>query len=740
MLRPLKLMRCAGCLLILGLCLDDSYSQVPSTINFQGVLLDETGDPRPDGPYELTVYLYDAESGGPSVWSEKRTVDLIGGIFSFQLGAEVALEIPFDKPYWLSTSVDDAPEVERIALSSVPYSFRSTSVPASGVGTLGGLDGQVLTIAGGIASWQDLGGGGGGGTGDITSVAAGEGLTGGAVAGDATLSLDTGFTDDRYVSQDAANAITSGMIADDVVETNEIKNGSVTSNKISGSGGTNGQILTISGGLPGWADAPAAGGAGDITGVTAGSGLTGGGPTGVVTLLLDTGFTDDRYVEEGELNSVTVGMVAEGVVGKNQMTSAGATVGHVLTAGAGGAVDWKDIASGGNGAGASGEFATVAGGESNEASGGHTSIGGGRFNRAEGDKSTVGGGEGNRADWELSTISGGLNNEIFSRASTIGGGIANNVDGVNSTIGGGANNSVGGDHATVPGGHRNDAAGDFSFAAGRRAASNHSGTFVWADGTDAKFESTASNQFLVRADRVGLGTNSPSNKLSVDGSADVSGSLAVGKSSPGVTLDVQGGNFNLNATEGDFRIGNDSHRLKIGVAVGGAGAGRSFIRSVGLFSEIRLGADDIDIVLLNKNEGFSPVGDNTHSLGTSTRRWTEVWAADGTINTSDRRLKHNIEKLGYGLDEVMDLRPVSFEWNDRQTGQRHLGLIAQEAELVIPEVVKPPTNSEGNYGLRYGDLVPVLIKAIQDQQQIIIEQNGRIGVLEEQIATFLGSN
>ena len=43
---------------------------------------------------------------------------------------------------------------------------------------------------------------------------AGEGLTGGAITGDAKLSLDTDFTDDRYVEQGAPKAITPGMIAD----------------------------------------------------------------------------------------------------------------------------------------------------------------------------------------------------------------------------------------------------------------------------------------------------------------------------------------------------------------------------------------------------------------------------------------------------------------------------------------------------------------------------------------------
>ena len=54
-------------------------------------------------------------------------------------------------------------------------------------------------------------------------------------------------------------------------------------------------------------------------------------------------------------------------------------------------------------------------------------------------------------------------------------------------------------NATVPGGRLNAAAGFNSFAAGNRAKANHDGAFVWADGTNADFASTGSNQFNVRA-------------------------------------------------------------------------------------------------------------------------------------------------------------------------------------------------------------------------------------------------
>jgi len=51
----------------------------------------------------------------------------------------------------------------------------------------------------------------------------------------------------------------------------------------------------------------------------------------------------------------------------------------------------------------------------------------------------------------------------------------------------------------VSGGYYNAAAGDYSFAAGQRAKARHQGAFVWGDSTDAEISSSASNQFIVRA-------------------------------------------------------------------------------------------------------------------------------------------------------------------------------------------------------------------------------------------------
>ena len=168
---------------------------------------------------------------------------------------------------------------------------------------------------------------------------------------------------------------------------------------------------------------------------------------------------------------------------------------------------------------ASGDLSTVAGGGSNIASGERATVGGGVYNTASGYTATVGGGYGNTASSENGTVGGGKNNTASGISATAGGGYNNTASGHDATVGGGALNTASGGYAIVPGGVFNTAVGDYSFAAGRRAKANHSGTFIWADGTDADFASTGENQFLIRASGgIGIGTASPTAKLDVNGS------------------------------------------------------------------------------------------------------------------------------------------------------------------------------------------------------------------------------
>ena len=94
-------------------------------------------------------------------------------------------------------------------------------------------------------------------------------------------------------------------------------------------------------------------------------------------------------------------------------------------------------------------------------------------------------------------------------------------------------------------------------------------------------------------------------------------------------------------------------------------------------------------------------------------------------SSSDKRLKENIKTVESALDKVIALRGVSFDW--KEGGAKAIGLIAQEAEKVIPEIVSQDEN--GYLGIKYNNLIGVLIEAIKEQQEQIEALKNRIDKL-----------
>lgn len=132
-----------------------------------------------------------------------------------------------------------------------------------------------------------------------------------------------------------------------------------------------------------------------------------------------------------------------------------------------------------------------------------------------------------------------------------------------------------------------------------------------------------------------------------------------------------------------------------------------------------------------------PGGDDQIALGSDSSRWSTVYAANGVTQTSDRRLKTDIQSVSYGLEEVLRLEPVSYRWKDEASasgeGARKLGLVAQQVREVIAEVVHEPDSEEGYLGMDYSELIPVLVKAVQQQQAIIERKNEKLRAKDRQM-------
>ncbi len=172
---------------------------------------------------------------------------------------------------------------------------------------------------------------------------------------------------------------------------------------------------------------------------------------------------------------------------------------------------------------------------------------------------------------------------------------------------------------------------------------------------------------------------------------------------------ANGGNFNVTCGE-SFLLGG-SINLNAGNTDGGNGG------NINLTPGIDYNGSNHGLLVLS--------GSGTYS-GT----WT---------NVSDRRLKKNIINITNSMEHILQLRPVRYEMKVKEFPEMHLengeqiGLIAQEVEEVLPEIVR--TDKDGMKSVDYSKLSVVLIEATKEQQKIITLLEERIERLEKLLLT-----
>ena len=141
--------------------------------------------------------------------------------------------------------------------------------------------------------------------------------------------------------------------------------------------------------------------------------------------------------------------------------------------------------------------------------------------------------------------------------------------------------------------------------------------------------------------------------------------------------------------------------------------------------------------------GFLPYTDNTFDIGAGGLRFDDVYATNGTIQTSDVNMKKDITNATLGLNFINALRPVEYKWKDGS--RKHQGFIAQEVKTVLDaqdaaadqamwglntikegtKVIRPITDENGmpqktevdneeRQSLRYTELIAPLVKAVQE--------------------------
>ncbi len=217
---------------------------------------------------------------------------------------------------------------------------------------------------------------------------------------------------------------------------------------------------------------------------------------------------------------------------------------------------------------------------------------------------------------------------------------------------------------------------------------------------------------------------------------DSSGNVGIGTASPGVLLSVAGAHV---TNQGMFRLDGTSHAYATYNAAGSNDSGFFFNRSgTKYWAVYNKGSSDlfqIESQTGGSSTRFAITQTGNVGIGTTTpserltvagnARFTTVTSgayafdlnltADGVLTTSasDERLKRDITRLDSKdtLDRMMMLEPSSFIW--KEGGTHDFGLIAQEVEIVFPELVFT-NGADGFKGINYSRLPALLISAVQE--------------------------
>jgi len=234
----------------------------------------------------------------------------------------------------------------------------------------------------------------------------------------------------------------------------------------------------------------------------------------------------------------------------------------------------------------------------------------------------------------------------------------------------------------------------------------------------------AGGDSFIRGGNVGIGTTAPSDKLTVEGNISIGSTYKIynGSAADSAGLYFSSNQVNISGFSGIiFRssatnVFDQTERMRITSsgdvlvnATSTTQGAKFYVNGIGAFGQLYAG--NLGTGALYSNAGFLT---NT--------------------NPSDYRLKNTIKPLTYGLNEVLQLNPKTFYYNDDVTKARlKYGFIAQEVKDVMPDLVRRLGADTDYLGLENEGIFVTLVNAIKEQQVQLNEQRSIINELKSQL-------
>ena len=129
---------------------------------------------------------------------------------------------------------------------------------------------------------------------------------------------------------------------------------------------------------------------------------------------------------------------------------------------------------------------------------------------------------------------------------------------------------------------------------------------------------------------------------------------------------------------------------------------------------------------------FYPTVDQINDLGRNGNFWNNLFFVNAFV-PSDKRLKENISENDRGLSTIMHLNTYQYNYIKDKEKKKHFGFIAQEVKEILPEILHESDKEGSALAVNYIETIPVLVKAIQEQNETITAQSKKIEMLEREM-------